>query len=231
MAVTKESAIEIMKSRGYTHVSTIGEDKGLGFSKDMNGIYMSATVWLEKETIEMHAGVLKMMCELVVKGFDFYHKRFDEFEKWAYFYGKVCSEIDTVVENLDFIPQRVYMAESNLTLQEPAKEVVKKKTLEERKQAFKKKVIEIGKEKDHEPEMCKAFFNYWSEVSDGGNKMRWEIAKTKGGTFSIAGRLVTWRDNDKVFKARFLDRKEKEAKKQNEELKKETPKASTKELF
>ena len=44
--------------------------------------------------------------------------------------------------------------------------------------------------------MIRDFFDYWSEVSDGGNKMAWEKAKTKKGTFNIAGRLATWKRHE-----------------------------------
>lgn len=48
-------------------------------------------------------------------------------------------------------------------------------------------------------DMIHAFYDYWSETNDGGHKMRWELAKNKGGTFSIAGRLATWYRNEKKF--------------------------------
>lgn len=230
MALTKEHAIEVMKQRGYTLTSEAGNGKWIGFSRDMNGIWLSAKVFLETEDIEINGGVLKMGCELKVNKFSFTHQRFDEFEKWLYFYGKVCSEIDTIVENLDFIPQRLYMANSEMPSVLPAKEI-KKDTLEDRIKKFKKNVIEIGKDKGYSPAMCKKFFDYWSEVNQGGKKMRWEIAKSKGGVFNIERRLVTWAGKDQEYNARFLDRDEKKAAKQNEELKQETKKASKKELF
>jgi hypothetical protein len=223
MAITKEQAIEVMKQRGYVMTSEAGNASWIGFSKDMNGIWMSANVYLEKEMIDIQcgAGTLKMMCQLSVGKFAFDHPRFDEFEKWGYFYGKVCSEINDVVEQMDYIPQRVAMAayamksEGPVVAPEPEK---KKETLEDRVAKFKKAVIAKGKEKGFDPDMCKKFFIYWSEVSDGGKKMRWEIAKTKSGTFNIGGRLVTWRGKDQEYNAKFKDRDEKKAEKQNKEL-------------
>ncbi len=68
------------------------------------------------------------------------------------------------------------------------------KTLEERKHEFGLSLVpymdKYGKE------MIRDFFDYWSEVSDGGNKMAWEKAKTKKGTFNIAGRLATWKRHE-----------------------------------
>lgn len=228
-----------MKARGYTMTSEDGNGTWVGFSKDMNGIWMSSHVYLETGMMDLHAGVLKMMCELIVNKFDFHHKRYDEYEKWAYFYGKVCSEIEHVVEEMDFIPQRVAMAafamrsEPGLlpqqAVEEPVPAPVKEKaTLENRMKKFKKRIIEIGKEKQYSPKMCEQFFNYWSEVNDSGRKMRFEIAKSKGGVFNIERRLVTWAGKDVEYNSRFADRDEKRAKKQDEQLQvKETVKTKT----
>lgn len=236
MAITKEQAIEVMKQRGYVMTSEAGNGSWIGFSKDMNGIWMSANVYLEQESIDIvcGAGTLKMGCKLSVGKFSFDHARFDEFEKWGYFYGKVCSEINEVVEKMDYIPQRVAMAayamksEGPVNTPQPEK---KKETLEDRIAKFKRAVIAKGKEKGFDPVMCKKFFEYWSEVSDGGKKMRWEIAKTKGGVFNIGRRMVTWGMKEQEYNARFKDRDEKKAEKQNKELRQETKKASKNELF
>lgn len=228
-----------MKQRGYVLTSESGTGSWIGFSKHINNIWINSNVYLESGLMDMQAGVLKMTCELKVNKFDFYHKRFDEYEKWAYFYGKICSEIEHVVEEMDFIPQRVAEAaysmrsEAGLPPQivepEPVHEPVKEKaTLEDRMKKFKKRIIEIGKEKGYAPKMCEQFFNYWSEVNDNGRKMRFEIAKSKGGVFNIERRLVTWAGKDAEYNSRFSDRDEKRAKKQNEDLKvKETVKTKT----
>ena len=71
------------------------------------------------------------------------------------------------------------------------------KPLEERKQEFYDSLRQyVGK---YDREMLRDFYDYWSESNDGGTKMRWEIAKTKGGTFSIGGRLATWKRNEERY--------------------------------
>ena len=71
------------------------------------------------------------------------------------------------------------------------------KPLEERKQEFYDSLRQyVGK---YDREMLRDFYDYWSEINDGGTKMRWEIAKTKGGTFSIGGRLATWKRNEERY--------------------------------
>ena len=67
----------------------------------------------------------------------------------------------------------------------------KPKTLEERRQEFYDSLIPYVEK--YGREMVRDFYNYWSEVSDGGNKMAWEKAKTRKGTFNLSGRLATWK--------------------------------------
>lgn len=78
--------------------------------------------------------------------------------------------------------------------------VDEKKDLETRKHEFGKSLIpymdKYGKE------MIRDFFDYWTEVNDGGRKMAFEIAKGKKGTFCIANRLATWKKNEPIFKSR-----------------------------
>ena len=229
MAITKDKAIEIMTERGYTLTSEAGNGTWVGFGKDISGVWLSAKVLLEKETVDIQGGPFKLACELFVKSIDIFNNRFADFEKWMYFYSRICTEVEHVVEELDFVPKRVYSFNNDLTILNSPKEV-KKETLEDRILKFKKKVIRTGKEKGYDSQMCKAFFSYWSEVNDNGKKMRWEIAKTKGGVFNIDRRMVTWAAKDQEYNARFLDRDEKKAKKQNEEMKVRN-KINTKELF
>lgn len=47
--------------------------------------------------------------------------------------------------------------------------------------------------------MLREFYDFWSESNEGGTKMRWEIAKTRCGTFSISNRLATWKRNEGRF--------------------------------
>lgn len=62
--------------------------------------------------------------------------------------------------------------------------------LETRRAAFRQEVMSHSDK--WEEKMLEDFFNYWSESNVDGKKMKWEIAKSKGGTFNIASRLATW---------------------------------------
>ena len=70
----------------------------------------------------------------------------------------------------------------------------KPKTLEERLQEYYNSLIPYVQK--YGREMVRDFYDYWSEVSDGGNKMAWEKALTRKGTFNIAGRLATWKKKE-----------------------------------
>jgi len=71
----------------------------------------------------------------------------------------------------------------------------KEETIQERSDFF---CSEVEKFSDQYPrEMLNDFIRHW--IENNGNEMKWEIAKKKGGTFQIAGRLVTWKRNDKKF--------------------------------
>lgn len=65
------------------------------------------------------------------------------------------------------------------------------KTIEERKKDFaeslKPHLEKYGKD------MLNDFYRYWTEINDGGKKMRFEMEKV----FQIASRLVTWNNNNK----------------------------------
>lgn len=67
------------------------------------------------------------------------------------------------------------------------------KTIEERKQKFKKRVwVEIGETfNEYSKEMLQEFTDYWCEISYNGNKMRFEKEKT----FGVKRRLKTWKNN------------------------------------
>lgn len=69
----------------------------------------------------------------------------------------------------------------------------KKKTIEERKEAFKES---ISKHKnDYSSEMLNDFWRYWTEMNDNGNQMRFEKQKT----FGVGNRLATWKKNESKF--------------------------------
>ena len=71
---------------------------------------------------------------------------------------------------------------------------IKAAPLLERVQNFRRLMLSKcgGKYSD---EMLKAFFTYWSEVSDGGKKMRHEFEKT----FNLSGRIGTWASREHKF--------------------------------
>jgi len=68
------------------------------------------------------------------------------------------------------------------------------KDKETRQKEFAEKVKMFGG--GYSPEMLKQFFDYWSESSEGGRKMRFELEKV----FDIGKRLTTWANRSKNFK-------------------------------
>ena len=70
-----------------------------------------------------------------------------------------------------------------------------KKSLKEREHEFGASLIPyVGK---YSKETIRAFFNYWSEKSKSGTKMRFELEKT----WETAKRLQTWASREKVQKS------------------------------
>lgn len=74
--------------------------------------------------------------------------------------------------------------------QKEHKEANVKRTLEDRKQAFYNALISYLDKYDKK--MIREFFDYWSQVNEGGNKMHFEKQKT----FEISKRLATWKRNE-----------------------------------
>lgn len=68
-----------------------------------------------------------------------------------------------------------------------------KKTLEERKLAFGNKLVPYVEK--YGREMIREFFDYWTEINDGGRLMRFE----KEDTFSTAHRLGRWDKNQEKY--------------------------------
>jgi len=62
-------------------------------------------------------------------------------------------------------------------------------SLKERKERF-RNLVKAHIEK-YSYEMCKEFYDYWTEKSDNGRKMRFEMEKT----FEVKKRLVRWKKN------------------------------------
>lgn len=67
----------------------------------------------------------------------------------------------------------------------------KQKTIEEKKQEF-REALKPHLEK-YGQEMLIDFFNYWTEETKDKKKLRWELQKT----WNTAGRLATWKKNEK----------------------------------
>ena len=82
---------------------------------------------------------------------------------------------------------------SEIPISPPPKIV--KLSIEEREKNFYNEIAEFTTK--YEPEMLRAFFNYWSEKNKGGAKMRFELEKT----FEISKRLTTWKNRQQNFTA------------------------------
>lgn len=48
------------------------------------------------------------------------------------------------------------------------------------------------------PDMCNAFYQYWTEPNRTGTKMRWELERT----WSIGGRLAKWKTYEPQFESK-----------------------------
>ena len=90
----------------------------------------------------------------------------------------------------EIVPPLENSEDKNVQVTVPAKAL----TLEERKHQFGLELVPYVEK--YGPEMVRQFFDYWTECNEGGRKMKWEITKSKGGTFNIAGRLATWKRNE-----------------------------------
>jgi len=75
-------------------------------------------------------------------------------------------------------------------------ETAPKKTLKERKNIFKNTLVALLTENNKD--MCQAFYEYWTEASPDGLKMRFEMEKV----FDMNRRLRTWARNESKFGAK-----------------------------
>jgi hypothetical protein len=80
--------------------------------------------------------------------------------------------------------------------------VIVKKTIEERAEIFKKKILSHSKAFHMPFESIKEFFSYWTESNEGAKKMRFELAKNQ--PFAITRRLATWKKNQKPMTGQKL---------------------------
>lgn len=96
------------------------------------------------------------------------------------------------------------------------KEKVSGKTIEQRKEEFRDRcrVVYETKKDRMTMQMIKAFFEYWSETTYGGLKMRFEMQTA----FDLSKRMETWiRNNQKFSENKFMSpsRNKKELQTQN----------------
>ncbi|WP_197018051.1 hypothetical protein [Prevotella sp. HUN102] len=86
----------------------------------------------------------------------------------------------------------------NLT-QQPTQRVigVLQAKCKEREKAFENSLIPfvVSRGGIYQPQMIRAFFNYWTERNKSGTKMRFELEKT----WETSKRLIIWAKNDKQF--------------------------------
>ena len=78
---------------------------------------------------------------------------------------------------------------------EKEKEEVQVKVKEDKEAVFKKTLLTF--QDKFEVELLKEFFYYWTEKSDNGKKMRFELSKNQ--PFNTARRLETWKKNQNKF--------------------------------
>ena len=69
------------------------------------------------------------------------------------------------------------------------------KTIEERKKVLVIKIVNAIKGEEWEREMLNDFYYYWTEMNEGGRKMRFEKEKV----FDVKRRLMTWKRNSVKF--------------------------------
>lgn len=70
-----------------------------------------------------------------------------------------------------------------------------KKTILERAEVFKNKILTDENKTKYPENMLKAFINYWTESNENGRKMRFEMQKV----FDANRRLATWSKRSKQF--------------------------------
>lgn len=209
--LTEERADEIMKERGYIRTATSDSRFGKKIfyqkPKVLGDAAIHAEVKLWDQTVTLAFKEFAFMVNLVTSSFNLEHKDFSKFEASISTYAAKCLDID-----LESIFKSFNIGNVVPPTSKPPKVSVK-----ERKDKFWEKIREQAKKKGYEREMCMDFFRHWTEMNEGGRKMRFEMKDV----FNIAGRLVTWHTNEKKFdktgKKNFYEKK---IETQNEQLKK-----------
>lgn len=202
----KEKAIEIMKERGYSPTAETGNGDGLFFLKMLSDeISIHATVRLKTQTVELNFPHLTWLCFLSTTNFDFFHKEFLKFEEVITFYALRClgREIKDAMEEI-----KQYHAITKIPIE---KYVI---TVEDRKKGLWEKIRQVAKEESYEKEMCKEFYEYWTEMNEGGRKMRFEMEKV----FDVKRRLNTWLQKDKKWLPAWKQKEKEKIVEQNNKL-------------
>ena len=112
---------------------------------------------------------------------------------------KVQSKVQTKGIHINNIINKEYNKDSNIYNPENENSAADKsainkplpKSIEERKKEFMQNVADLGLEK-YGQEMCREFFEYWTEKNPNGKKMRFELEKV----FDINRRMATWNKNN-----------------------------------
>ena len=105
-----------------------------------------------------------------------------------------------IKENNNTNDSIIYSREKEiLTADESATKTIELKSIEERAKDFMQLVADSGLEK-YGAEMCRDFFDYWTEHNPNGKKMRFEMQKI----FDVKKRLATWNKNN--FKKQNYER-------------------------
>lgn len=215
----KDITLRIMKDRGYDLVSTANQEKTLNFAKydDELNVVFNASVNVPTEFITIDMVQLKLGFTLTSNRFDFYHKRFAEFEQKLEQYTRACFSSDGIPIDPTVTP--IDLPEEKLKK--------KKKEIEERKREFWDKIVPIAKQKKLDKDFTKSFWEYWTEHGEKDKTFRME----RENVFDISKRLNTFVKNENKWnktKQTFTDKK---AEEQNKQLKNNQPSIDTTELF
>jgi hypothetical protein len=224
MSITREEALKIMEKRGYesiSHSQSGDEIVSINFIKPLNDqITIHAKVELKSASITLSFRELKYFCELRCHSIAYDHKDFEKYEQIMMIYVAKCLDIDV------FSTLTAWRFINGDGFEEKPEAKQPKKNVKERKRELWDKIVVYGKQKNYSQKMCLAFYNYWTEMNEGGKKMRFEMQKV----FNVEGRLRTWASKDEEYNMRTKNFVEQKVEKQNKET--ETSKTLKKsELF
>lgn len=210
----KKSVLDVMGKRGYGFVSENMSGEIVtkyNFTKHIESYILHASVDVKSESISLSFVDLMYFISLQTGRFAFDHKDFEKYEQLMVVYAAKCKDED------------VFALLDSLKAVTPTKPPAK--DIPTRKREFWDKIAAHGKEKGYTKEVCLSFYNYWTEMNDGGKKLKFE----KQETFEISRRLVTWLQNEKKFTPAWKQKQE--TKVNLDQQDREVKKVNTKELF